>query len=71
MMSFSESSAPGKARGAGRVCNICGKEGSWTGITNHIEANHLSGLIIPCKICGEVYKSSNSLTVHYSRIHRK
>ena len=39
MMSFSESSAPGKARGAGRVCNIC-KEGSWTGITNHIEANH-------------------------------
>ena len=40
MMSFSESSAPGKARGAGRVCNICGKEGSWTGITNHIEANH-------------------------------
>ena len=42
MVSFSESSAPSKPRGAGRVCNICGKEGSWTGITNHIKATYYS-----------------------------
>ena len=37
MMKFSNRSGPGKARG--RICNVCGKEGDYTAITNHIESN--------------------------------
>ena len=35
------------------VCKVCGKEGESTQIKNHIEANHLEGIIIPCNFCDE------------------
>ena len=68
MMKFSNRSGPGKARG--RICNVCGKEGDYTTITNHIEANHLSGLPIPCHLCGTIAKTRAALRVHKGTYHK-
>ena len=46
------------------VCKVCGKEGEGTNIKNHIEANHLEGLIIPCNLCDKTFKSRNYLKQH-------
>jgi hypothetical protein len=48
------------------VCQVCGKEGSRTNITNHIEANHVEGIVIPCKLCEKTFSSRDSLTHHNS-----
>ena len=68
MMKFGKNSVPGKARG--RICNVCGKEGEYTAITNHIEANHLSGLPIPCNMCGTISKTRAALRVHKGTYHK-
>ena len=31
------------------ICKICGKEGQWVAIRDHIESNHLEGFFLPCK----------------------
>ena len=69
MMKFSNNSVPGKARS--RICNVCGKEGDYTAITNHIEANHLSGLPIPCHMCGTIAKTRAALRVHKGTYHKQ
>ena len=33
------------------VCNVCRKEGIHRQVKNHIEANHLEGISIPCNFC--------------------
>ena len=68
MMKFSNRSIAGRARG--RICNVCGKEGDFTAITNHIEANHLSGLPIPCNMCGTITKTRAALRVHKGTYHK-
>ena len=55
--------------GKALVCQVCGKEGSRTNITNHIEANHVEGIAIPCKLCEKTYKSRNALRKHISVNH--
>ena len=30
------------------ICKVCGKEGLWTQIRDHIEAHHLEGVFLPC-----------------------
>ena len=71
MMIFSENADPYKQKGVrARICKVCGKEGSWTDIKNHIEDNHITGISIPCDLCGQVFKSRNTLKVHKSRKHR-
>ena len=72
MMIFSENADPYKQKnGRARICTVCGKEGSIVQIRDHIEANHITGVFIPCDLCGKVYQSRNSLTVHKSQQHRK
>ena len=71
MMTFSENFVPGIRKERARICNICGKEDNLTNMKNHIEANHLNGLSIPCKVCGNVFKTRNSLRVHYSLFHKQ
>merc|ERR1712107_463852 len=39
-----------------RVCKVCGKEGLQAAIGKHIEANHITGVIHTCDICGEKAK---------------
>ena len=46
------------------VCNICGKESLRTSIRDHIEAMHLSGIFIPCSICGKIFGTRNRLRSH-------
>ena len=46
------------------ICTICGKEGKRTNIKDHIEANHLEGVSIPCKSCEKTFKSRKSLRYH-------
>ena len=38
------------------VCQFCGKEGHTTQIRDHIEANHIDGLVVPCNSCEKTYR---------------
>ena len=73
MMTFSENAGPwqGKARqGKARICKVCGKEGSMMNIMSHIEKNHITGISIPCELCGKLFKSRNGLSCHKYYLHR-
>ena len=63
--------AIGKQFGRKRICTACGKEGHVSSIMNHIESIHLTGLQIPCNICGKTVKSRQSLAMHKVETHRK
>ena len=69
MMTFSEKADP-YGRGRARTCKVCGKEGSMTLIRDHIEANHITGIALPCGLCGKVSKSRAALKDHNYRNHR-
>ena len=73
VMTSSENSLCGKNGkiGKARTCTICGKEGYVSSIMNHIETVHMSGLSIPCDICGKTVKSRQSLSIHRGRYHTK
>ena len=51
------------------VCQVCGKEGLGLQIRDHIEANHLEGISIPCNICNQTVRSRNALTKQKSKHH--
>ena len=52
------------------MCKVCGKEGLATSIKDHIEANHLEGISLPCDHCGKAFTSRQSLRSHKSRLHK-
>ena len=69
MMSRSEKRLyNGKQKAA--ICKVCGKEGAATGIRDHIEANHLEGVSLPCNFCGKTSSSRHALTMHILRKHK-
>ena len=43
-------------------CKVCGKEGRGSAIKDHIEANHLEGIVIPCNLCDKTFRSRNSIS---------
>ena len=51
------------------VCKVCGKEGSLSHLIEHIEANHITGVLHPCNMCGKSFKARFTLSQHMSRIH--
>ena len=69
MMTVSENAAP-HGKGKARICKVCGKEGGTQNIINHIEANHITGISVPCGLCGSVFTSRNLLSNHKSRFHK-
>ena len=46
------------------ICKVCGKEGEGIAIRDHIEANHLEGVSLPCNVCGKVFRSRARLRKH-------
>merc|ERR1712129_498932 len=68
MMEFSENKAGGN-QGRARICKVCGKEGTSTNISKHIEAHHITGISHTCNVCGLVAKTKASLYKHTRRIH--
>ena len=46
------------------VCQVCGKEGMGSAIKEHIEANHLEGIVIPCNLCDKTFRSRNGFRQH-------
>ena len=57
-------------KGFVRVCKVCGKEGNWQNIKDHIEANHINGVSIPCNLCEKTFRSRQSLRFHKSSNHK-
>ena len=52
-------------------CTLCGKEAEKTNLKNHIEANHLEGILIPCIQCEKTFRSRDSLGIHKHRHHNR
>ena len=50
-------------------CKVCGKEGMGRNIKDHIEANHLEGIIIPCNLCDKTFRSRNGIRKHKKQQH--
>ena len=47
MMTASENADPYKPQGRrARICKVCGKEGSWQNVRDHIEAHHIASVSI-------------------------
>ena len=47
-----------------KICKVCGKEGAGIAIRDHIEANHLEGVSLPCNVCGKEFRSRMNLRRH-------
>ena len=52
-------------------CKVCGKEGQGRNIKDHIEANHLEGIVIPCNLCDKTFRSRNGIRLHKRLQHNK
>ena len=68
MITRSEVSA-GPGNGFKATCNICGKEGPYKNMPNHIKANHITGVSHSCDICGKVSRSRPALSMHKLNTH--
>ena len=53
------------------TCKVCGKEGMGSAIKDHIEANHLEGIIVPCNLCEKTFSYRNGLKKHKLKYHRE
>ena len=53
------------------VCKVCGKEGQSINIQQHIEAQHLERVSIPCDLCEKMFRSRNTLSAHTRQNHRE
>ena len=51
------------------LCKVCGKEGLGKNIRDHIEVNHLEGIVIPCNLCDKTFRSRNALRQHNKSVH--
>ena len=63
MMESSLNLAP-NGREKAKICKVCRKEGYSVGIRDHIEANHLQGVSLPCNICEKTFRSRKLLRTH-------
>ena len=63
MMENSPNLTP-NGREKAKMCKVCGKEGYNVGIRDHIEANHLQGVALPCNICEKTFRSRQRFRKH-------
>ena len=50
------------------ICKVCGKGSHVGNIRDHIEANHLDGIAIPCNHCDRTFRSRNALRQHKNNV---
>ena len=60
----------GSQMGRTYQCKICGKRSSASHIRDHIEGNHLEGVLIPCVFCTKVCKSRSGMRKHKHKYHK-
>ena len=53
------------------ICKLCGKEGRFTNIRDHIETSHLENMQIPCTNCLKTFTSTSAMKLHNRRSHTK
>ena len=70
MMEKSQNNRP-NGRQKAYTCNVCGKEGAGSAIKDHIEANHLEGIVLPCNQCDKTFRYRNGLMRHVRKVHQK
>jgi len=46
------------------ICTVCRKEGDTRQIKDHIEANHLEGVSIPCSLCEKTFRTRSASRRH-------
>ena len=63
MMEKSQNLIP-SGRQRADICKVCGKEGAGIAIRDHIEANHLEGVSLPCNVCEKTFRSRITLRQH-------
>ena len=68
MMGKSQNNLPNGQKAS--VCKVCGKEDKNQNIKDHIEANHLEGISLPCSQCEKTFRSRMGLRKHRMRQHR-
>ena len=68
MITRSDISA-GNGQGKMATCNVCGKEGPYRHMPQHIESNHITGVSHACDICGKHSRSRQLLSRHNSMFH--
>ena len=51
------------------ICNVCGKMGIHGQMKDHIEANHLEGISVPCNFCDKIFRSRSSKANHVYLYH--
>ena len=54
----------GKQKRTAEICKVCGKEGAPEAIKDHIEANHLVGVSLPCDHCDRTFRSRYAIRRH-------
>ena len=64
MMEKSQNQYRDGKHGKADRCKVCGKEGMSSAIKDHIEANHLKGIVIPFNLCDKTFRSRNALRLH-------
>ena len=52
-------------------CATCGKEAKNNNLKNHIEANHLEGISIPCNFCEATFRTRQAFRFHLSKNHKE
>ena len=68
MMGLSQDTFPNGRKK--KVCNVCGKEADYRVIKDHIEANHIEGVSIPCNNCDKIFRLRSSLQTHKNKNHK-
>ena len=59
----------GKEQRRATICKVCGKKGLRGTIREHIEANHIEGVHLPCNSCEKTFGSRASLRKHSFKDH--